>query len=201
MKLNKKIVLSAIIVLIIAIIILIIIFNNKDNNNDASKFSNEYTNVPINNKFIYVDAKEAVDILQNKTGILFMGFSDCLWCQDYAKYLNEVIMDTTISEIYYLDIYNDRKKDSKEYKEIIKILNNNLSYDDMGNHQILVPSTTFVLNGMVINYDDETSYVSSDMNSKKDYWTDDKVRQFKDKIGSYTNDLINNGVCNDNNAC
>lgn len=200
MKLNKKIY-FIIGIALLSIIILLVIINKKDNNNDASKFSNEYKNVPINNKFKYVNAKEAIEILQNETGILFMGFGDCIWCQDYAKYLNETIMNTNINEIYYLNIYKDRKNNSKEYKKIVKILNNNLPYDEMGNHQILVPSTSFILNGVVNNYDDETSYVSKDMPSTKDYWNDERIKQFKEKINNYSNSILDNGVCKDNNGC
>lgn len=201
MKFNKKnvIILSTLLIIFVSIILLIV--DNDDSKDDASKFSKEYKNVPINNKFKYVNINEAIEILQNKTGVLFMGFSECRWCQEYAKYLNESLIDTDINTIYYLDIYKDRENNSKKYKELVKILNNNLSYDNIGNRQILVPSTTFVLNGIITNYDDETSFVSKHMNNIKDYWTEEKTKQFKNKINEYANSLFENGVCKDKLGC
>ena len=130
-----------------------------------------------------------------------MGYKECVWCQDYAKYLNEAIIDSDVEEIYYLDIYKDRKKKSKEYEKIVKIISDRLPYDEEGNHQILVPSTVFVSSGIVINYDDETSYVNSSMNDKKAYWTDNNIKSFKEKINNYSKNIEVDSVCKENSGC
>ena len=201
MKFNKKYAIAIIIILILIFTIIFIIKNSNNKYNDSEKFSNEYKNVPINNKYRYIDIKDALKIIEDETGVIFIGYSDCVYCQEYAKHLNEVAIDSSVEKVYYLDIYKDRKKHTDDYEKLIKKLNKFLSYDEEGNKIIKVPASIYILNGSVIEYDDETSVVTSTMGDVKNYWSNDKILKFKDKISQYINDTLTGGVCNSEEEC
>jgi len=41
------------------------------------------------NILVYRNAGEAADILEKGRGIVFIGFKECPWCQQYAVYLHD----------------------------------------------------------------------------------------------------------------
>ena len=106
---KKKIIIGiSILIVIIAIaLVLFFVFRNHDEEvelSDALKFAEEYTEVGEDNVFLYRNADEIIRILENGTGVVYLGFSECKWCQKYVTYLNEAAKDNNITRIYYLDI-------------------------------------------------------------------------------------------------
>lgn len=160
---------------------------------DAYMFSKEYSQVGKDNVFVYRNADEIINILEKGTGVVYLGFPECKWCQRYVKYLNEIALDLDMEKIYYYNISEDRKNNSDNYKKIVSILGDKLSNDEEGNPRIFVPDVTFVKDGKIVGHDNETSMESGDVD---DYWHPDRVRDFKDKIYSYM-DNINLNMCTD----
>ena len=138
----------AIIILIIAIIVGGFLFLNKDDKlTDAEKFSKEYTTITENNVFVYRDIEEIINIMEHGTGIVYLGFPECPWCQTYVKYLNEVAKEVGIEKIYYFNILEYRQNNTDEYKKIIELLTGNLQFDEEGKERIFVPNVSFHING------------------------------------------------------
>ena len=54
----------------------------------------------------------------------------------------------------------------------------------MGAEYLFTPALIFVKDGKIINYDDETSLVSYDMQPST-YWNSDTVKDFQNKINTY----------------
>src|SRR5699024_704624 len=104
---------ASIIVILIGIIIFLLVNNNTGNEKsmetDAEKFAKEYTLVDKNNRFVYTEIDEIIKILKEGTGIVYLGFPECKWCQQYVVYLNEVAKDRNVSKIYYYNIRKDRE--------------------------------------------------------------------------------------------
>ncbi len=146
-------------------------FDNKET--DAQKFEEEYTKLEEDNLFVYRTSDEIIKILEKGTGIIYLGFPECKWCQAYVPMLNEVAKEQKVSEIYYLNIKNDRSENTDSYKKIVFLLKEFLNFDNEGNERIFVPSVTVVKDGKIIGYNDETSMISGDINPK-DYWTPEK---------------------------
>ena len=82
----------------------------------------EYSKVDDDNLFVYRSIEEIIKILENGTGIVYLGFPECPWCQAYVPYLNEVAAKNEITKIYYYNILNDRKEETEEYKKILELL-------------------------------------------------------------------------------
>lgn len=161
---------------------------------DASKFKEEYSNVSEDNVFVYRTDKEIIDILKHGTGIIYLGFPECPWCQAYVSYLDEVAKETKIEKIYYLNILEIRKNNTKEYQEIVSLLDNYLSYDEEGKKRIYVPAIVAVKEGEIIGFDDETSHDTKGYETPEEYWKNEDLDGLKAKLEKMFSETVKN-VC------
>lgn len=178
-------------ILIGALIVILLIggvlfFTLKDDKiTDATLFAEEYTEVGEDNVFVYRDSEEIIKMLKHGTGVVFLGFPECPWCQAYAKYLNEVAKEVGVDKIYYYNILEDRTNNTLLYQEIVSLLGDNLQYDDEGNLRIYVPNVSFLVNGEIIGNDYETSKDTKGFSNPSEYWTQEEVNELKDKLTGY----------------
>ena len=110
---------------------------------DNVRFSNEYKDISKNNLYVYANENKILDILNGKSGILFMGFPSNIWSHYYAEYLNEVAVRYEIKEIYYYNFSKDRQMNNNVYNTIVNKLKEHLSFDD--NVNIDLSATTVVI--------------------------------------------------------
>ena len=164
---------------------------------DASKFREEYSNVSEDNVFVYRTDKEIIDILKHGTGIVYLGFPECPWCQAYVSYLDEMAKSIKIDKIYYLNILEIRKNNTKEYQEIVSLLDNYLSYDEEGKKRIYVPAVIAVKEGKVVGFDDETSHDTKGYETPEEYWKKEDLEGLKNKLRDMFN-KTNTNVCTTN---
>ena len=161
---------------------------------DASKFKEEYSNVSEDNVFVYRTDKEIIEILKHGTGIVYLGFPECPWCQAYVAYLDEVAKETKIEKIYYLNILEIRKNNTREYQEIVSLLDNYLSYDEEGKKRIYVPAIVAVKEGEIIGFDDETSHDTKGYETPEEYWKNEDLDGLKAKLEKMFSETVKN-VC------
>ena len=167
---------------------------------DANRFASEYTEVSNNNVFVYRSAEEIIRIMEKGTGIVYLGFPECPWCQTYVKYLNEVAKEVGIDKIYYYNIYDDRKNETDNYKKIVSLLGENLQYDDEGNLRVYVPNVSFHIYGEIIGNDCEASLDTAGLNDPKEYWNDERVTNLKNKLSAYMKQIkAETNICTDCN--
>lgn len=199
---NKGIIITMgiIIVILIAIIIFLLVGNKNEEQtvkSDAEKFSEEYTLVDKDNKFRYANIDEVIDTLEDGTGVVYLGFPECKWCQQYTVYLNELAKDRNIPEIMYYNIREDRQNNTKNYQAIVNILKDYLPEDEEGNPRVYVPAVIFMSNGKILGFDDETAYDTKGYDEPSEYWTKERVDNLKDKLNSY---LDKSGICYECNS-
>lgn len=197
------IVMSIIIVVLVAVVVFLLVKDNEkdetDNNEitDALKFAEEYTLVPDDNVFVYSDVDEIIDILENGTGVVYLGFPECQWCDQYVVYLNEVAKENGILEIHYYNIREDRSNNTENYQKIVALLEDYLEDDEDGNPRIYVPAVIFMNNGEIVGFDDETSLNTDDASTPREYWTGERVANLKTRLSGYA-DMAN--ICVDCNS-
>ncbi len=151
---------------------------------DAERFSKEYTTIDTDNPFVYVNSNRVLNILNNETGIILVGFSSNAWMQEYVRELYPVLKENNITKVYYYDVIEDRTKKTKNFRQIEDLLSKYLKITDMGAEYLFTPALIFVKDGKIINYDDETSLVSFDMRPDT-YWNEDAITSFHNKINTY----------------
>jgi predicted bacteriocin transport accessory protein len=149
---------------------------------DSERFALEYPLVGKDNIFIYKNASEIADILAKGRGIVFIGFKDCPWCQQYAVFLHDVAREMELDTIYYCDIREDRQSNSESYRRILDILAGRLQYDDLGRPRLYVPDLSIVSRGRIITHDFETSKETLGYDTPQEYWTDERVTALKERL-------------------
>jgi predicted bacteriocin transport accessory protein len=150
---------------------------------DAKIFSSSYTEVGTDNVYKIKTAEETIEMLQKGTGVIFIGFPSCPWCQAYAPMLNDLAREHGITEISYFDIKEDRANDTDNYKDIVSLLSSYLQSDENNNKRVYVPETAFVINGTIIGNDYETSKETLGISDPKEYWTEERVSAWKEQVG------------------
>jgi thiol-disulfide isomerase/thioredoxin len=159
---------------------------------DATRFSREYTQVGQDNVFVYRSATQIVDILRGGTGVVFLGFPSCPWCQAYVPMLNDVAKEVGIEKIFYLNIQEDRANNSPEYQAIVEILKDHLDLDNEGKPRVFVPDVTVVDHGKIIGHDNETSTISGGI-TPEEYWTEEKVTALKNRLRTMMSEIADSG--------
>lgn len=161
---------------------------------DTLKFQKEYQEVAKDHVFVYRNLNDIIDILKHGTGVVYLGFPECPWCQRYVVYLNEVAKEHDIEQIYYYNIKEDREKNTKKYQEVVKILEDYLDYNQEGKKRIFVPDITFVQEGKIIGHDNETSMISDEGMTPDKYWDKENVKKLKEKLNKFASEL-NTDMC------
>lgn len=215
---------------------------NKDSNADALKFKEEYealngtvvyedikySNLDIseNNPIKYSNYDEIIDVIENKSGIIYLGFPECPWCRSALPVLFDVAKDNDINTIYYLNILNDRdsyvvedgelvyetdedgneKKGVEGYFKLLEALDEHLtdyviSYEDeeyeTGEKRIYAPTVIFVRDGEVLGL--HVSTVES-QKSGFDKMTDEQIEELYGIYEDYILE-IENSTCSSDSAC
>ena len=143
----KKVI--VIILIIISVLVGIIVTYNivHERNSDAYKFKVEYESLNVSksksnktynsitvdkhNPIKYITAKEAIDIIKNKTGIVYFGANWCPWCRNAVPVLFDVAKDYEYKTIYYLNM--DTVKNTFEIKngKLVKTVKEKKYYYDL----------------------------------------------------------------------
>ena len=200
---KKKVIIGIIVLFVLAIIGVGLYFLLRDKKeapqlSDAERFAEEYTGVNSDNVFVYRNAEEIIRILKNGTGVVYLGFAECKWCQKYVTYLNEFAKENDITRIYYFDILDERANNTEAYQEIVSLLEEYLSYDEEGNKRVFVPAVIVVNQGKIVGFDDETSLDTHDLDDPEEYWTEEEVNDLEAKLTEMFG-YVNRGVCNECN--
>lgn len=149
-------------VIVAAIITAIVIFRDelfkiKSNIADNEKFFKDYNKVSIDNVYKYATAEQALELFKSEEAVIFFGFKECVWCQEYAPILNDYAKQNNIEAIYYVDIKQDRANNTEQYQQLIKLLDKYLALDNNGQKRIYVPDVYFIKGGKIIGHNNDTS--------------------------------------------
>ena len=180
---TKKLMIGGIIVAVLILsIVFIWIFKVGKKETDSEKFAKEYTQITSENPFVYRNIEEIINILEKGTGIVYLGFPVCKWCQRYVKYLTEAANENSVTKIFYYNIQKDRQNNTEEYQKIVSILENYLTNDEEGNKRIYVPSVIALNKGEIVGFDDETASDTHGFSEPDEYWTEEEVKDLKEKL-------------------
>jgi thiol-disulfide isomerase/thioredoxin len=187
-----------IILLLLAFMIFVGILTFKDKNNqetisnsDAIIFKNEYESlnnvvrekdgktikelsIASDNPVDIVTEEEVIDILENGTGLIYMGFPDCPWCRSMLPVLLQTLDNVGIDKLYYINIssirdtltLNDKNKVEVEesgtdaYYKMLELMddvlepyyltNSDGKKVDTKEKRILAPTIVAVKNGEIV---------------------------------------------------
>lgn len=158
---------------------------------DAQKFKEEYesyngkqtssgkdyleVNILEDNVIKYSSLSEVLDIVNNGTGVIYLGYPTCPWCRNMISPLLAASDSTSLDTIYYVNMHDERdtieyvdgnltttKEASSEYYDLLLALDNILEEyiitdsdgieHDTLEKRIYVPLVIFVKDGEVVSY-------------------------------------------------
>lgn len=145
---------------------------NSEKVTDATLFKREYKEVSEDNVYKYLNLKDAEKMLKEETGIILIGNSLNSWTQVLVGPLNEIAKEEK-REIYYLST-KEIDKESKNYKNILKILNKK---------ELEVPNLIFIKEGKILKiYSKEDLYDKEYDGAPIEYWTEEQKTVLKEEI-------------------
>ena len=151
---------------------------------DAARFKAEYSKVADDNRFVYATSEEILSKFSDGTGVIFLGFPQCPWCQAIAPMLDEAVKAEGIDQIYYLNVRESRANNDETYQTLVGHLKDYLDTDEDGNPRIFVPDITVIKDGEIIGrYIQETT---EDAKTPDTYWTDER----RAKTGTDLRDMM-----------
>lgn len=199
MKKKNILILLGVVILVILIISSYFIFFKKDKEiTDGEKFAKEYTKLSSDNVFTYRSLKEINKMLEKGTGVVYLGFPECPWCQGYVGYIDEIAKKVGIDKVYYSNVLEDRSNNTEEYQTTIKLLKDYLPNDEEGNPRVYVPLVVVIKNGKVVIADYETAKDTKGYKDPEEYWANEDLEGLKTRLEKAFN-TVKSSVCTDCN--
>ena len=138
---------------------------------DAAKFKQHYLQVADDNRFVYVSPSEIKQIFEHGSGLVFLGFKECPWCQKLAPMIDEAAKAEGLTKVYYMDIRQARANNDVTYQMLVEKLKDYLAKDGDGNPRIFVPDVTALHDGKIVGrFLPETSIDDKGL-TPGEYWT------------------------------
>ena len=158
------------------------------NVSDAAKFKSEYPRVAADNRFVYASEDEVLRVFDSGSGVVFLGFPQCPWCQRLSEYVDRAARAEGIDKIYYLNIRDARANNNEVYQKLVKKLESYLDKDDNGKPRIFVPDVSIVKNGKIIGRYKEESTGNDNITPDK-YWTTERIERALSQLRGFMRQL------------
>ena len=203
---------------------------------DAIKFKKEYEelnsdsslelNISKDNPFKYTDYDKLLEVIENGTGIIYLGFPRCPWCRNALPVLIDAAKDNNVETIYYMNILNERdsyvvedeelvyakdedgneKKGTEGYFKLLDALEDHLTdyvvkfegqEYEVGEKRIYAPSVIFVRDGEILGI--HVSTVDSQEDPSKEL-TEEQYDELYSIYDDYINE-VKSGTCSIGTSC
>jgi hypothetical protein len=149
---------------------------------DAERFAQEYPQTPADNRFVYVSSEEIIEIFEDGSGLVFLGFPECPWCQEITPILHEAAVAENLDEIYYYNIREDRESNDPAYQQLVGYLEEYLRTDEDGTPRIYVPDISAVRNGEIVGHFLQETADDGEQVTPQTYWTDERSERAIDQL-------------------
>lgn len=149
-------------------------------------FQKLYPKLPADHRFVETNENEILAKFESGDGLIFLGFTECPWCQALAPIVDEAAKAENLDKIYYLNIKEARAHNTETYQKLIKKLEPLLNKDDKGQPRIYVPDVTAVKKGKIVGHFLQETAPDGEKLTPDNYWTDARysraVKQFREMI-------------------
>ena len=141
---------------------------------DAARFKAAYSRVANDNRFVFASAGEVLEKFESGSGLIFLGFQQCPWCQQLASIVDEAAKAEGLDKIYYLDIRHARETNDDTYKKLVEKLKPHLRTDESGQPRVYVPDVTALKDGRVVGHFLQETTADGEKATPDTYWTEER---------------------------
>lgn len=138
---------------------------------DAARFKAAYSRVVDDNRFVFASAGEVLEKFESGSGLIFLGFQQCPWCQQLVPIVDEAAKAEGLDKIYYLDIRHARETNDATYKKLVEKLKPHLRTDENGQPRVYVPDVTALKDGRVVGHFLQETTADGEKATADTYWT------------------------------
>lgn len=138
---------------------------------DAARFKAAYSRVADDNRFVFASAGGVLEKFESGSGLIFLGFQQCPWCQQLAPIVDEAAKAEGLDKIYYLDIRHARETNDATYKKLVEKLKPHLRTDENGQPRVYVPDVTALKDGRVVGHFLQETTADGEKVTADTYWT------------------------------
>ena len=138
---------------------------------DAARFKAAYSRVANDNRFVFASASEVLEKFESGSGLIFLGFQQCPWCQQLAPIVDEAAKAEGLDKIYYLDIRHARETNDDTYKKLVEKLKPHLRTDENGQPRVYVPDVTALKDGHIVGHFLQETTADGEKVTADTYWT------------------------------
>lgn len=154
---------------------------------DAEQFAADYPGVDAKNPFVYASSEDVISLFDSGTGLVYLGFTECPWCQAIAPLMEEAAANEKLEQLQYLNIREARESNDETYQQLVGKLSPYLDKDEDGSPRIYVPDVTALKDGMVVaRFEMEEAPEGEMAEGPAGYWTEERknraVKQLQDMI-------------------
>lgn len=171
--------------------------------------------IPSDNRVVYSNYDEILDVLDNGTGVIYLGYPECPWCRNAIPVLVDAVKNSSVEKIYYMNMKNERdqkdidvetlqvktiKEATPGYYKLLEKLDkfldeytvtkDEIEYS-LGEKRIYVPIVIFVKNGEVIGVHADTVSSQTDPYVKLN---SEQVEELKSIYNKYLVELVSCNV-------
>lgn len=147
---------------------------------DAERFSKDYSYIDSNNVYKYISLEELNNVLDN-TGIIILGEKYDPWMQVLVSPLNDIISSYNKNILYY-----DTSIEVDETSDIYISIISKLGINNFG----VFPNIIIVKDGKILLYLEKKNIYDLEYSGAPiDYWTDESIKNLKDKLKSTMDNL------------
>lgn len=141
---------------------------------DAARFKAAYSRVANDNRFVFASVSEVLEKFESGSGLIFLGFQQCPWCQQLAPIVDAAAKAEGLDKIYYLDIRHARETNDDTYKKLVEKLKPHLRTDQNGQPRVYVPDVTALKEGHVVGHFLQETTVDGEKATADTYWTEER---------------------------
>ena len=141
---------------------------------DAARFKAAYPRVANDNRFVFASVSEVLEKFESGSGLIFLGFQQCPWCQQLAPLVDDAAKAEGLDKIYYLDIRHARETNDDTYKKLVEKLKPHLRTDQNGQPRVYVPDVTVLKDGHVVGHFLQETTVDGEKVTPDTYWTEER---------------------------
>lgn len=138
------------------------------------KFKQLYPGLADDHRFSEVSEAEILRIFDNGDGLVFLGFTECPWCQALAPIVDQAAKQEGLEKINYLNIKEARTNNSEVYQKLVAKLEPYLNKDEDGNPRIYVPDVSVVSGGQIISHMLQETAPDGEKLTPEQYWTEER---------------------------
>ncbi len=138
---------------------------------DAARFKAAYSRVTDDNHFVFASVGEVLEKFESGSGLIFLGFQQCPWCQQLAPIVDEAAKAEGLDKIYYLDIRHARETNDDTYRKLVEKLKPHLRTDENGQPRVYVPDVTALKDGHIVGHFLQETTTDGEKATANTYWT------------------------------